>query len=169
MREVKKKHWTKRYFFSKWIRSFFITDIEIKTEPYYLGELPSYKTALSSGMDLMAQIQEPLTLRPGDRAAIDTGISISIPSNLEGQVRPRSGLSLKQGLTVLNAPGTIDADYTGVIRAILINSGKNNVVIEPLDRIAQLIISPVKRIRWELVYELEKTKRGSRGFGSTGI
>ena len=130
--------------------------------------LPAYATPHSSGLDLRAAIEKPITVKPLERVLIPTGLILEIPEGYEGQVRPRSGLALKKGLTVLNAPGTIDADYRGEVKVILINLGKEEVVIEPGERIAQLVIAPVQRVEVVEVQELTPTERGEGGFGSTG-
>ncbi len=130
--------------------------------------LPSYATPHSSGLDLRAAIEKPITVKPLERVLIPTGLILEIPEGYEGQVRPRSGLALKKGLTVLNAPGTIDADYRGEVKVILINLGKEEVVIEPGERIAQLVIAPVQRVEVVEAQELTPTERGEGGFGSTG-
>ena len=131
--------------------------------------LPRYETELAAGMDLMAAVDTPIELAAGDRQIVPTGIAIALPAGLEAQVRPRSGLAAKQGLTVLNAPGTIDADYRGEVGVILINLGKNPATISRGDRIAQLIIAPVIQAQWQEVDTLPDTARGSGGFGSTGV
>lgn len=128
--------------------------------------IPSYATDLSAGMDLRAF--EPAVMAPGERLAVSTGIRIAVPEGYEAQVRPRSGLALKQGLTVANAPGTIDADYRGEVKVILINLGGETVEIEKGDRIAQLVVAPVSRVVWEPQTSLQPTARDSGGFGSTG-
>jgi dUTP pyrophosphatase len=130
--------------------------------------LPQYATAQSAGMDLVAAVTEEKILAPGVRAVIPTGLSIALPDGYEAQVRPRSGLALKNGVTVLNSPGTIDADYRGEIGVILINLSQENFIITRGLRIAQLIISPVVRANWERVKVLTDTERGAGGFGSTG-
>jgi dUTP pyrophosphatase len=132
--------------------------------------LPAYETADAAGMDLRAAVPEaaPCRLAPGDRAAIPTGLSIALPPGFEAQVRPRSGLALKSGVTVLNSPGTVDADYRGEIKVILINHGPESVTLRRGDRIAQLVIAPVSRAVWEEAESLEATARGAGGFGSTG-
>jgi len=130
--------------------------------------LPDYQTSHSAGMDLRAAISEPVTLRPGQRRLISTGIRIALPAGYEAQVRPRSGLAIKDGITLLNAPGTIDADYRGTIQVVLINLGAEPFAINRGDRIAQLVIAPVTRARWQPVDEVEETARGPSGFGSTG-
>jgi dUTP pyrophosphatase len=132
-------------------------------------ELPSYATAHAAGLDLMAALKEPLTIEPGKRAMIPTGIAIALPVGFEAQVRPRSGLAAKHGITILNSPGTIDSDYRGEIKAILINLGDAAFVVEPNARIAQLIVAPVIQIRWETAESLPETVRGEGGFGSTGL
>lgn len=130
--------------------------------------LPAYQTPGASGMDLLADVAEPLTLAPGTRALVPTGLAVEIPPAFEGQVRPRSGLALRQGLTVLNAPGTIDADYRGEVQVLLINLGTEPVEIRRGDRIAQLVIAPVVRARWQEVDQLGATVRAGGGFGHTG-
>jgi dUTP pyrophosphatase len=132
--------------------------------------LPAYETAHAAGMDLRAAVAEnaPLILRPGERAAVPTGLAMAIPAGLEGQVRPRSGLALRAGVTCLNAPGTIDADYRGEVNVILINLGEADFTIRRGDRIAQLVIAPATSAAWTEVATLETTARGEGGFGSTG-
>ena len=130
--------------------------------------LPSYATDGASGLDVRACVREPLVLAPGERAAVPTGLSVEIPSGHELQVRPRSGLALRQGVTCLNSPGTIDADYRGEIRVLLVNLGQEPARIERGDRIAQLVLAPVVRAVVEEVGELGSTERGAGGFGSTG-
>ena len=132
--------------------------------------LPDYQTAGAAGLDLLAAIPatKPLTLRPGGRALVPTGIAIALPAGYEGQVRPRSGLATRHGLTILNAPGTIDADYRGEIQVVLANLGNEDVTITRGMRIAQLVIAPVARAQIVQVASLDETVRGSGGFGSTG-
>jgi dUTP pyrophosphatase len=132
--------------------------------------LPAYETAHAAGMDLRAAVAEsaPLILRPGERAAVPTGLAMAIPAGLEGQVRPRSGLALRAGVTCLNAPGTIDADYRGEVNVILINLGEADFTIRRGDRIAQLVIAPATSAVWNEVATLDTTARGDGGFGSTG-
>ena len=132
--------------------------------------LPTYETAKAAGMDLRAAVpdDEPLVLRPGDRFAVPTGLAFAQPAGFEGQVRPRSGLALKHGVTCLNTPGTVDADYRGEVKVILINHGPEDFTIRRGDRIAQLVIAPVVQSRWEEVASLDETVRGAGGFGSTG-
>jgi dUTP pyrophosphatase len=130
--------------------------------------LPRYQTGGSAGMDLHAAVAEALTLPPGGRAKIPTGLALAIPPGFEGQVRPRSGLAANKGITVLNAPGTIDSDYRGQVEVVLVNLGDAPVTVAPLERIAQLIIAPVARAELVLVETLAPTERGSGGYGSTG-
>jgi len=131
--------------------------------------LPSYETLLSAGMDIRAFLDQPLIIKPLERALIKTGLYIELPKSYEAQVRSRSGLALKKGITVLNSPGTIDADYRGEIGVILINLSKENFNISTGDRIAQLVVSKHERVDWELSKSLDQTNRGDRGFGSTGL
>lgn len=130
--------------------------------------LPAYATAQSAGMDLYAAVTDSVRLAPGQTAMIATGLKIALPDNMEAQIRPRSGLAAKFGVTVLNSPGTIDADYRGEIKVILINHGQADFMIERGERIAQMVIAPVTQIQWEPVSVLSDTSRGSGGFGSTG-
>ena len=130
--------------------------------------LPSYATAGSSGVDLRAFIPSPLQLAPMERILVPTGLHIALPPNWEAQVRPRSGLAIKQGLTCLNTPGTIDADYRGEIKIILINLSNETQSVNNGDRIAQMVIQKVEKIDWSLAVELEQTERSDGGFGSTG-
>ncbi len=130
---------------------------------------PSYETSSSAGMDLRANITEPLILEPLERTIIKTGLFIALPPGYEAQVRPRSGLAAKFGISVLNAPGTIDADYRGEIGVILVNLSKDNFTINDGDRVAQMIIASYVHTKWEEVNVLDETKRGEGGFGSTGI
>ncbi len=131
-------------------------------------DLPAYETSQSAGMDLPAAIAGDLVLAPGARAMVPTGLSIALPEGFEAQIRPRSGLAARDGLTVLNSPGTIDADYRGEIKAIIINLGDAPFTITRGMRIAQMVIAPVTRITWDEVSELPETARGAGGFGSTG-
>jgi len=132
--------------------------------------LPAYETADAAGMDLRAAVpeDEPLVLKPGARHAVPTGLTFAIPSGFEGQVRPRSGLALKSGITLANTPGTIDADYRGEVKVILINLGEEDFTIRRGDRIGQLLIAPVIQASWAEVDSLDETVRGAGGFGSTG-
>ena len=129
---------------------------------------PRYETPQSAGMDLPAHLPEAIDLAPGERVLVPTGLRLQIPPGYEGQVRPRSGLALKRGLTVLNAPGTIDADYRGEVGVLLVNLSGEPQRIEPGERVAQLVIAPVTRASWEEVEELDESDRGGGGFGSTG-
>lgn len=131
--------------------------------------LPTYATPLSAGMDLRAFLQEPVTLAPGERGLIPTGLYMALPPGYEAQVRPRSGLALKRGLTVLNAPGTIDADYRGEVGVILINLSQEPQTISDGERVAQLVIAPVSQITWKETSDLDETDRGAGGFGHTGM
>ena len=130
--------------------------------------LPKYETLLSAGMDLYANINEAIRLRPTQRALVKTGLFIALPDNYEAQIRPRSGLAYKKGVTVLNSPGTIDADYRGEIGVILINLSEDDFIIEDGERIAQMIVAPYTKAQWFGVEELSSTERGGGGFGSTG-
>jgi dUTP pyrophosphatase len=132
--------------------------------------LPAYETEHAAGMDLRAAVPEeaPIILRPGDRHAVPTGLCMAIPHGFEGQVRPRSGLALRHGVTCLNSPGTVDADYRGEVKVILVNHGPENFVVRRGERIAQLLISPVVQAAWREVDSLDATARGDGGFGSTG-
>lgn len=130
--------------------------------------LPAYATPGSSGMDLRAELNEPVVLKPLERTLIPTGIFLEIPQGYEAQVRPRSGLAIKQGITCLNTPGTIDADYRGEIKVILVNLSSEDQTIHPGDRIAQMVFQQVTQVEWEEVDELEKSQRGEGGFGHTG-
>ena len=132
-------------------------------------ELPSYETLLSAGMDIKANISEAVTLNPLERVIIKTGLFISLPKGLEAQVRPRSGLAAKKGITVLNSPGTIDADYRGEIGVILINLSQDRFTINNGERIAQLVIAKHEQVKWKEVTILDETDRGDGGFGSTGV
>lgn len=132
-------------------------------------DLPNYETIASAGMDLRANIAEAISLKPLERTIVKTGLFIELPIGYEAQVRPRSGLAAKKGVTVLNSPGTIDADYRGEIGVILVNLSNETFVIENGERIAQMIISKHERAEWQLVGELSETSRGEGGFGSTGV
>ncbi len=145
--------------------------IAVRRLPHGEGlPLPAYETLHAAGMDLRAAVPEdsPVTLRPGDRHAAPTGLALAIPPGFEGQVRPRSGLALRHGVTCLNAPGTVDADYRGEVMVILVNHGTEDFVVRRGDRIAQLLISPVSQATWAEVETLDDTVRGAGGFGSTG-
>ena len=132
------------------------------------GELPEYATSLYAGMDLRAHIEAPITLKTLERKIIPTGLSIALPEGYEAQVRPRSGLAAKHGISVLNSPGTIDADYRGDIGVIMVNLSKEDFIIAPQDRIAQLVIAQFTKVEWQIVEALPGSERGSGGFGSTG-
>lgn len=131
--------------------------------------LPNYETNASAGMDLRANISKAVTLKPLERAIIKTGLFIELPVGYEAQVRPRSGLAAKKGITVLNAPGTVDADYRGEIGVILVNLSNEDFIVEDGERVAQMVISKHERAEWEEVETLSETKRGEGGFGSTGV
>lgn len=132
-------------------------------------QLPNYETIASAGMDLRANINQPILLKPLERAVIKTGLFIALPVGYEAQVRPRSGLAAKKGISVLNAPGTIDADYRGEIGVILVNLSHENFTINDGERIAQMVIAKHERANWNVVNELDETTRGTGGFGSTGV
>jgi dUTP pyrophosphatase len=145
--------------------------VQVRPLPHFAGlDLPAYETAGSAGMDVRAAVLEdaPMVLKPGERALVPTGLSVAIPEGYEIQVRPRSGLAAKHGLTCLNTPGTIDSDYRGEIKVILINLGAEAFTIQRGERIAQLVLAPVTRLAWAEVDTLDETARGAGGFGSTG-
>ncbi len=146
--------------------------IQVQKLPHFAGlSLPAYETPGSAGMDLRAAIPQdtPIMLAPGHRALLPTGLCFAIPLGFEVQIRPRSGLAIKQGLTCLNTPGTIDSDYRGEVKIILINHGEETYTIERGERIAQMVVAPIIQARWEPLAELDTTARGAGGFGSTGI
>ena len=130
--------------------------------------LPRYMTDHAAGMDIVAAVTEPIVIAPGKRALIPTGIAIALPDGYEAQIRPRSGLALRNGVTLVNTPGTVDADYRGEIQIIIINHGTESFVVCRGDRIAQMVVAPVSRAEWDLQRELPGTARGSGGFGHTG-
>lgn len=130
--------------------------------------LPAYATALSAGMDLRADLQEPVVLGPLERALVPTGLHIELPAGYEAQIRPRSGLAARNGISIVNAPGTIDADYRGEIKVVLVNLSKEPFTIQPGERIAQMVVARHETVEWEPVETLEESDRGSGGFGSTG-
>lgn len=132
------------------------------------SRLPAYQTPGASGLDLQAALEAPIVLEAGERRLVPTGIAVAIPPGMEAQVRPRSGLAFRHGLTTLNSPGTIDADYRGEIKVLLINHGQEAHTIEPFSRIAQLVFAPVIQIGWSPTSTLPPTQRGEGGFGSTG-
>lgn len=145
--------------------------VQVRPLPHFDGlELPVYETFGSAGMDVRAALPagDTITLKPGERAMVPTGLSVAIPEGYEIQVRPRSGLAAKHGLTCLNTPGTIDSDYRGEIKVILINLGAEAFVIQRGERIAQLVLAPLTRLTWSEVDALDETARGAGGFGSTG-
>ena len=131
--------------------------------------LPTYATELSAGMDLRANLTDPIVLKPLQRCLVPTGIFMALPEGYEAQVRPRSGLALKKGITVLNSPGTIDADYRGEVGVILVNLSAEDFVVEDGERIAQMVIARYEQVEWESVEVLSETERGSGGFGHTGV
>ena len=146
-------------------------EVRIRRLPHAAGlPLPAYETALAAGMDLRAAVpaDEPVVISPGGRALVPTGLAIALPAGFEAQVRPRSGLALKHGITCLNSPGTIDADYRGEIGVILANLGEAPFTVERGMRIAQLVVAPITRVRWREAQTLDETGRGDGGFGSTG-
>lgn len=130
--------------------------------------LPQFETTQSAGMDLRANIDAPVVLQPGDRALIPTGIKMALPDGYEAQIRPRSGLAYKHGITVLNSPGTIDADYRGDVGVLLINHGREAFTVEDGMRVAQMVVAQYSQFEWESVEDLDETARGAGGFGSTG-
>ena len=145
-----------------------IDKVEVKIVNKSPNELPSYSTALSAGMDLRAWLNEPLALKPMERALVPTGVYIELPSGYECQIRPRSGLALKRGLTVLNTPGTIDADYRGEVCVILANMSNETQIIENGERICQMVVARHSTVVWNQVEQLNDTERGAGGFGHTG-
>ncbi len=145
------------------------TQVRIAVEPHGEGlPLPSYESENAAGMDLRAAIDEPITLPPGGRALVPAGIRIALEPGTEAQVRPRSGLAVRHGISMVNSPGTIDADYRGEIKVIIINHGDEPFEIQRGDRIAQLVVAPVCRVTWNPVDSLDETVRGEGGFGHTG-
>ncbi len=142
--------------------------MEVKIINHSANPLPAYETDLSAGMDLRANLKDEFTLQPMERDLVPTGIYIELPAGFEAQIRPRSGLACKYGVTVLNTPGTIDADYRGEIKVIMVNLSKKPYVIRNGDRIAQMVISKHERAKLDLVEKLDTTKRGTGGFGHTG-
>jgi dUTP pyrophosphatase len=143
--------------------------VSVQVLPHGVGlSLPAYATPGSAGADLAAALEAPLVLPPGGRALVPTGIALALPDGFEAQIRPRSGLALRHGVTVLNSPGTIDSDYRGEIRVILANLGSHSVTIARGDRIAQLVVAPVRQTAWQEVAALPPSARGGAGFGSSG-
>lgn len=144
--------------------------IRVRRLPHGLGlPLPTYATVGAAGADLHAAVQEPMPLDPGERAAVPTGLFLEIPPGYEGQVRPRSGLAMRHGVTVVNAPGTVDSDYRGEVKVLLINLGRDPFIIARGDRIAQLVVAPVEQAEFTESAGLSGTDRGGGGFGSTGV
>ena len=143
--------------------------LKIKSLPHYSGPPLKYESFLASGFDIRAQLDSDITIIPGERALIPTGLSFEVAPNYELQVRPRSGLAIKKGIALVNSPGTIDADYRGEVKIIIINHGKEPVVIRHQDRIAQMVLCPVVQAEFQWVSQLNESKRGEAGFGSTGL
>ena len=143
--------------------------VKIKKLANFKGPLPEYKSEWASGFDIQACLEESITLKPGERALVPTGLSFELPAGFEMQSRPRSGLSLKKGLTVLNSPGTIDSDYRGEVKIILINHGREDFIIKDQERVAQIVICPVYQAVFIESETLSDTQRGGGGFGSTGV
>ena len=144
--------------------------VSVTQFPHAQGlNLPKYGTEHSAGMDLEVAINAPVTLKPGERAIVPTGLAIALPSGYEAQIRPRSGLAAKNGVTVLNTPGTIDADYRGEVKVILTNLGTETFTVERGMRIAQMVVAAYNRVEWNAVDTLDETARGTGGFGSTGV
>ena len=152
--------------FSNIKKIFIVTKVQIINRGHHA--LPAYATELSAGMDLRANLNEPIVLKPLQRCLVPTGLFMALPEGYEAQVRPRSGLALKKGITVLNSPGTIDADYRGEIKVILVNLSNEPFTIEAGERIAQMIVARYEQIEWQAVEEFSATERGAGGFGSTG-
>jgi len=147
-----------------------MTELQIKQLPHAVGlPLPTYESTSAAGMDIRAALNEPVILNPGERTLISTGLQMALPHGYEAQIRPRSGLAIKHGITMLNAPGTIDADYRGELKVIAINHGREVFTVNHGDRIAQMVIAPVVQLPIKLVEKLDETDRGEGGFGSTGI
>ena len=146
------------------IRKIYIKNISSKLD----FKLPNYESEGAAGMDLSADIDSDIIIKPLERSLIPTGIAISLPEDLEAQIRPRSGLAIKHGITLLNSPGTIDSDYRGEIKVILVNLSNDNYTIKPYDRIAQIVISQFVKAEFEIAENLDETDRGNSGFGSTG-
>jgi len=143
--------------------------IKVKVINSSTNELPQYATVSAAGMDLRASLDEPITLRPLERRLIPTGLRIELPQGYECQIRPRSGLALKYGISIVNAPGTIDADYRGEIGVILINLSDTDFIVNPGERICQMVVAPYTRVAWQQVDELGATDRGEGGFGHSGV
>ena len=144
-------------------------ELDVKVINRSKNDLPQYETPLSAGLDLRADLEIPIVLTPMQRKLIPTGLYIELPAGYEAQIRPRSGLAYKKGLSVLNSPGTIDADYRGEVGVILVNLSKQVVTLEPKERIAQMVVAKHERVNWLEAEEITDTERGAGGFGSTGI
>lgn len=145
------------------------TKVLLQPLPNAVGlKLPTYETKQSAGMDLTAALEDAVEIGPGERMLIPTGLSMALPSDCEAQIRPRSGLAYKYGVTVLNSPGTIDADYRGEVKVLLVNHGKEAFIVERGMRIAQMVVKRFQQVEWNVVENLEETDRGAGGFGSTG-
>ncbi len=143
--------------------------LKVQALPHFQGDMPAYQTPGASGFDVRAQLEGDLVMAPGERALVPTGLSFEVPSGYELQARPRSGWAIKEGVSLVNSPGTIDADYRGEVKIILINLGNQPVTIRPQDRIAQLVLCPVLQARLEWSKDLSATERGAGGFGSTEL
>lgn len=147
-----------------------MSEIQFKKLPHAADlPLPQYESSAAAGMDIRAALETPVTLKPGERTLIPTGLQMAIPVGFEAQIRPRSGLAIRNGITMLNTPGTIDADYRGEVKVIVINHGLEEFTVNHGDRIAQMVIAPVTQFPVKEVKELDETERGEGGFGSTGI
>jgi dUTP pyrophosphatase len=147
-----------------------MSEIQFKKLPHAADlPLPSYESESAAGMDIRAALEEPLTLQPGERILIPTGLQMALPHGYEAQIRPRSGLAIRNGITMLNTPGTIDADYRGEVKVIAINLGEEAFTVNHGDRIAQMVVAPVTQFPVKEVNELDETERGEGGFGSTGV
>ncbi|MBT6440264.1 MAG: dUTP diphosphatase [Flavobacteriales bacterium] len=144
-------------------------ELDVKVINRSKNDLPQYETPLSAGLDLRADLEIPIVLTPMQRKLIPTGLYIELPAGYEAQIRPRSGLAYKKGLSVLNSPGTIDADYRGEVGVVLVNLSKQVVTLEPKERIAQMVVAKHERVNWLEAEEITDTERGAGGFGSTGI
>lgn len=154
-------------YFSAFNLSIMISQVKIVNKSHH--SLPKYETEGAAGMDLRANLENPITLEPLQRGIIPTGLFISLPKQYEAQIRPRSGLAAKKGISVLNSPGTIDSDYRGEIKVILVNLSNDSFVVQDGERIAQMVIATYETIEWNQVEDLEATYRGEKGFGHTGI
>lgn len=143
-------------------------DLKVQTLAHFKGDLPAYATTGASGFDIRARLETSVILQPGERALIPTGLAFAIPANYEIQVRPRSGLAIKHGISMVNTPGTIDADYRGEVKVIVINHGNEPFEIKDQERIAQFVLCPVVQAKFNVVDSLDETTRGAGGFGSTG-